>query len=156
MLLKVNATTMPMPTFTNGERQAFWAALMQELPAFIWSLLTWQIPDELVCQRFGVKAFHHPALVSDLNALSSEDHLLQLIDIVMWNAGRRDWAGTSSELEATLVKSTVAFEARKVLSFPNAIGTFLGRLAKRRSDRVEQARTSSARVWIIRPPTMTP
>jgi hypothetical protein len=44
------------------------------------------------------------------------------------------------------------YEARQVLSWANACGTYLGRLAKNRPDRVKQERSADRRSWRISRP----
>ena len=61
------------------------------------------------------------------------------------------WEGTSEELYTLLVKHGDTYEVRNVLSFPNACGTFLGRLAKKYPDRFQHlpGRAEGKRHWKI-------
>ncbi len=38
---------MPMRTETNEEREAFWEKLVSELPAFVYFIINWEIPNKL-------------------------------------------------------------------------------------------------------------
>jgi hypothetical protein len=153
MLLRTNKKPMPMPTYTGAEKARFWAALIAELPAFTHHLLSNPIPEHLRCERFGVKTFQHPELVASIEVLSPENRLLSLIDSVLF----RDPVAstqviTSEELERTLLDSSFGYEARRLLDWNNATGSYLGRLAVKHPERIEARRTSTSRPWVIRPP----
>ena len=144
ILLKANKLPMPMPTATLAEREAFWKTLIAELPAFLGFLQSWPIPVELISERFGVTHYHHPEILEAINALAPEVRLLELIDAVIWAdhleepsskvraAKKAESNCTATGLESLLLKSTeFGHEARRLLSWNNATGTYLGRLAKR-------------------------
>jgi hypothetical protein len=93
-----------------------------------------------------------------LDALAPETRLLVLIDEVIFTpmavgAGRtvpeEIWNGTAEQLESRLGLSDFGHEARRLLNWPNAAGTYLGRLAAKHPDRVKPDRTSTARKWIL-------
>jgi len=161
ILLSAQKAEMPLPTVENGEWQMFWRTLIGELPAFLDFLVHWNIPGELRHPRFGVKAWQHPRLLTALDALAPETRLLVLIDEVIFteiedppgtkNGIHREvtWEGTAEQLERRLCISSFDNEARRLLSWPSATGTYLGRLAQKHPDRVKPARTGDARNWII-------
>ena len=151
-LLKAHCRPMPMPTHTDAERKAFWSALLAELPAYLWYLEHWEIPPELKCERFGIVHYHHPELLAAIDDLAPEMRLLALIDVeVLPGRANHTWENTAEELAGRLFSGHFACEARRILNFPNAIGTYLGRLAKKRPDRVESVRTAQERLWKIKP-----
>lgn len=154
ILLKAHKHAMPMPTHTHEDRSKFWNALISELPAFIWHLTHWEIPSELKSERFGIKHFHHPELLADLENLAPENRLLEIIDI-HFGAMSQDsqvWRGTAAELTSALLNSgLVAAESKQLLYWDYAAGTYLGRLAKRCPERIELARSAERREWIIKP-----
>ena len=163
ILLKAAKAKMPMPTGTPAQREAFWNKLVSELPAFLDFLMKWQIPDELKCERFGVKHFHHPDLVEAMDGLAPQTRLLGLIDAVFWPAedpefkvnGKRpkSLCLTAMEIESQLVGDQfVGYEARRLLNWSSATGTYLARLAKQHPDRVQQERSAKERKWLIHPP----
>ncbi len=155
ILLRTHKHPMPMDTETNEGRAAFWQALTAELPAFFHHLLQWEIPASMRCPRFGVKTFHHPVLLNAIDALSPELRLLSLIDAFLFkdlSPAPGHYEVTAEELERKLITSDMGYEARRLLSWTNACGTYLGRLAAKRPSRVEHARTGDARNWLIRPP----
>jgi hypothetical protein len=155
ILLRTHTHPMPMDTKTNEGRAAFWQALTAELPAFLHHLLQWEIPASMRCPRFGVKTFHHPVLLDAIDALSPELRLLSVIDAVLFkdsSPAPGHYELTAEELERKLITSEMGYEARRLLHWNYACGTYLGRLATKRPFRVEHARTGDSRNWLIRPP----
>lgn len=165
ILLRAMLADMPMPSQTLEERDAFWKTLVSQLPAFLHSLLNWEVPEEIRHPRYGMKTWHHPELLSALDALAPETRLLSLIDEVFFtdyevNHGscrsigeaRESWQGTAEELERFLREhGTFGYEAQKLFSWPTACGTYLGRLAKKHPNRVKPDRNSNSRKWILHP-----
>jgi len=165
MIFRAVRHVMPMPTGTAAERAAFWARLVSELPAMLKFLVDLEIPDGLRCERFGVRHYHHPEIMRLLNEVAPEVRLLALIDATFFTAPaggtglvkaapRGPLAMTAEELESGLTGAYAphSFEARRLLGWSNACGTYLGRLAKVRPDRVQAVRTADARRWQITPP----
>ena len=154
ILLKAYKRPLPMETATLEGRQRFMAKLLAEIPAFLNLLVNYRIPERLRSERFGVTHFQHPELLASLSEMSPEMRLLAVIDAHLGSgdgpAGR--WMGTATELERMLYESKGAHEARRLLDWSNATGTYLGRLAKKLPHRVRQERTSSSRIWYISPP----
>jgi hypothetical protein len=104
------------------------------------------------CPRFGVTSFHHPDLLNAIDALSPELRLLSVMDAVLFKDASPApgyYELTAEELERKLITSDMAYEARRLLSWNNACGTYLGRLATKRPARVEQHRTKEGRNWLI-------
>jgi hypothetical protein len=134
------------------------------LPGFVHFLENWRIPEELRHGRFGVKTWHHPQLLAALESLAPETRLLGLVDevifsdsefgegLLMVRGKQTAWKGRAEKLEATLFSSSFGYEAKKLLSWSSATGTYLARLASKRPDRVEKDRSSESRDWIIFPP----
>jgi len=154
ILLKAQKKPMPMPTITREGRSQFWKTLISELPAFIWFLTRWEIPPELRSERFGVTHYHHPELLAELETMAPENKLLEIIDMYFHISGRdsEKWQGTAAELESQLLNSQdVGAESRKLLNWPNATGTYLGRLMRKHPDRIEFDRSADRRGWIIKP-----
>lgn len=121
------------------------ATLQAEIPAFLHRLVSFQIPEQLRSERFGVTHFHHPELLTALSEMSPEVRLLSLIDAEREASGELgEWIGTAIELEQMLLETRSAHEARRLLDWNNATGTYLGRLAKKFPERVTQVRTNKA------------
>lgn len=148
ILLKANKRPMPMNTDTLEGRNQFWEVITSELPAFIYRVLQYPIPAELQSERFGVTHFHHPQLIEALDELSDENKLLSLIDSTLFAAGTV-WEGTAEELKRVLCESAAGYEAKHLLAWNNATGTYLGRLAKRYPKRISPDRDSRKRFWVI-------
>jgi hypothetical protein len=149
MLFKVEHHEMPMPIKSNQEREAFWHHMMLELPHWIHYLVhEWQIPPELEGNRFGMRHYHHPDVIGDLDALSPEMKLLDLIEKAFRTASSqlagvpsnkktiiqsKEWKDTASELESYLTRkdSDTEFDAKKLLRYPTNCGQFLERLSRK-------------------------
>lgn len=71
---------MPMPTASDEDKKLFMDTLEAELPAFIWWLLEEFVPPSHVAHgRFGVTAWQHPQILSELQQFSPHVRLWQLI-----------------------------------------------------------------------------
>ncbi len=154
ILLKAERRDMPMPTATPEQREAFWNALVGELPAFLHHIDTFSIPERLVSQRFGITHYHHPELLGKLDDLSPEFKLLSIIDDHLLR-GADVWRGKASDLERAITDSACPYshEARRLLTWPTACGTYLGRLRRRHPERFVKAQIGNERerVWTISP-----
>ena len=163
MLLKACKKPLPLPNDTLEEREKFDAVIASELPAFVHYLLNdHTIPKEMICPRFGVTHYHHPAVLSALGDFAPETRLLTIVDAVVF-AGplSDDWCGTAEELQRRLRDSRYDHEAGQLLKYSQTCGNYLGRLAKQKPLRVVNQRTEHRREWLIKPPgppndTMTP
>ena len=151
-ILKASRFEMPMETCTIAERENFWNTLITELSAFVaWLISDFQLPPSLIDRRYGVSTWHHPKLKDTVSELAPERLLLQLIDDAVFNDSCNEWQGTSAQLRAELLQQpAVAKEARRLLSWPNACGTYLGRLEIDCPERVRQQRTAKERLWVLR------
>jgi hypothetical protein len=159
MLSKASRAAMPMPTDTQEQRAAFWNKLLMEVPAFLDYLVSWNIPPELACPRFGIKHFHHPDLLAAIDTLSPEYRLLNLIDGELFASYCSDsWQGSAEQLERELCSegSKCRMEARKLFQFSTACGVYLGRLHKKYPNRVERHRDSASRTWTIHKTKLCP
>ena len=85
---------------------------------------------------------------------SPETHLLEMLDTELFNSAfPTSWEGTAAELERKLTadNSTVKREARNLLTFQAACGTYLGRLRNLYPDRFEDKHTKKGNRWTIHP-----
>lgn len=152
ILLQAKKAILPEDIGTAAGREKFWAQLMAELPMFLHLLVNYQIPAALLSGRFGVKHFQHPGLLAALNEMSPEARLMGFIDTALEEKGHTgQWVGTATDLERLLNDSAVANEARRLLDWNNATGTYLGRLAKKLPNRVRGQRSNLSRTWTIYP-----
>jgi len=139
ILLRARKASIPYPSKELPTMQSYWDALVAEIPAFLYKLLTWEIPKEIRDIRFGVKAYHNADLLNALTSLSPEAKLWSLIEqAALLNNYGKVWSGSASDLESELQKSTVAKQIDQLLYFPTACGGYLARLAKSRPQNVEK------------------
>lgn len=153
ILLKARAHEMPMETESFDGRAKFYAKLSEEIPCYLhWLKNSWKIPDDLRCQRFGIKSWMHPDLLDSIDAMSPEIRLLNLIDDTIFkdpDVFNGHIEVTAVELEKQLLASEWSHEAKRILSWNNACGTYLGRLAQKKPHRVTFTRTDSKRTWTL-------
>jgi len=154
----VDGTRSLLPeTQNDGEldRVKLWRDVRNEIPLIrAWLLKNFRVvPVAVRDDRFGVAAWHHPDLLSELCALAPETRLLQLIDHVCFEkATPTPWVGKSIDLEAEMRGSKFAFECEKLLRFNGACGTYLGKLARNHPKRVRKETKDGYTVWTIATP----
>jgi hypothetical protein len=151
ILLRASFHEMPMAAESPEEKELFWRTLKSELPAFLHWLLEFEIPDDWRNTRFGIRAFHHPQLLAELEELSPAMALLSLIDQAeIWEKTSNVWEGTALELRAMLMQNyKTQRDASRLLEWTNACGQYLNDLAEIRSLRVKQFRTHAKRIYEI-------
>lgn len=147
MLFQIFKQPMPMPTRTPEEVEAFGKRIKSELPAYLFWLQNWSIPTELRDDRYGVKMFHHPTIKHAIENLAPEMRLLEFLRLWLSQPNQGHWVGTAVELENELQRCYP--EIRCVLSWNGAMGTYLGRLARKFPTKVAQVRSSEFRKWEI-------
>jgi hypothetical protein len=150
MLFRVNAAKMPMPSNSPEDRDLFWNTIKSELPAFINFLQEWEIPESLVDSRFGIEAYQDPDLVKGLEVMSHEQRLMDLMEMTILE-GDKTFEGTLTELEASLT-SDYCFGRQfvKLLSFPNAMQTYMSRLKQKQPDRISYRQSNGQGLWLIK------
>ena len=81
-------------------------ALKAQLPHFLYYLrCCWEIPKELVSQRYGILHYHHPDILETLGSLAPEHKLLELIETALFSSpAPGSFEGTAAELEHELTK----------------------------------------------------
>jgi hypothetical protein len=152
ILLRATAHKMPMAAETPEEKGKFWDQLTGELPAFLyWLVNEYEIPAEWRNTRFGVKEWHHPTLLGELEELSPAIRLLELIDrLKPWGKVSAQWEGSAAELRSLLLKdATLRRDAEALLSWTNACGQYLSDLARIRGTRVKYLRDKRHRWYQI-------
>ena len=152
ILLRATRYPMPMPAETPEEKEVFWRTLRDELPAFLyWLLHEYQIDDSWRDTRFGIRTFHHPYLLTEVEELSPAIALLGLIDIAnIWEVQSNVWEGTALELRAELLQHPkTSRDADRLLEWTNACGEYLNDLCEIRPLRVKRFRTDKCRAYEI-------
>jgi len=154
VILKANHAEMPMPTNTLEERDAFRKQLSSELPSFIYWLLNRDIPSEYKDARYGVISFHNTELVEELEQISPEMVLLEIIDQSLFSepAYSESWEGSASDLKNDLGDGKYARQIQELLPYPYITGKFLTKLSKSTNRVIAMKRNSKKRLWKIKPP----
>lgn len=152
ILLRCHPFQWPRPVGSTAQWAAFTSALRGEFPAFLNHLLNHSIKNTMHSDRYGIKAWHHPELVRAIEELSPEAHLALIIS--RWfPESSTVWTGTADELRTRLFAfHETDRDARELLNWPNACGTYIARLqARPRSPlTVIQRRSTERREWEIR------
>jgi hypothetical protein len=131
------------------------SVMRAELPAFLAAIERHRIRPKLADHRFGVRAFHSPALLELLSDLSPETRLENLIDEILF-ANEKElvpWVGSAEQLEKVLRASAFNFAVDKLLSYSSACGVYLARLAGKNPDRYSSRKRSGKTSWLVKPPT---
>ena len=151
-LFKVEKKMMPMGTETNEEREAFWEKLVNELPAFVYYIINWEIPNELKSNRYGITHYHHPEVLSELTNLEPHERLLDIIDAGLFTDGnRKQWQSSAEGLQTYLIQNQIISfqEANKLFHYDSACGQYLSKLAKAHPERVEKKSIKGYTKWVI-------
>ena len=149
IMLKVATPEFPLDSSGVVNRHGLWNTIKDELPGLIYHIEQFTISEEHRDTRFGLKAFQHPELLSSLDEMNPENKLLELIDEGFFISDN-SWEGTSAQLEVQLIEGMVSSRlASRILTFPNAISTYLKRLKKRLPDRISTRESNSKTLWRI-------
>lgn len=154
ILLRASRFIWPMPSRTGDEWAEMMRIVAQEMPAYLHFLLHHLPSPAHHCDRFGVKAWHHPTLVESLTELAPENHLAEMIGHWLLDTDLTSWRGTAAALRAELLENhKTKTDARDLLKWFNACGNYLGKIAAKKNLLgivVENHRTNTARTWEIR------
>ncbi len=134
----------------GSDRRKTWATFTGELPAFLHACLALKVPPKWKDDRYGVKAFHAPALLEVLTSASQETRLLTLIDEAIFRDQNMGvWTGSAPQLESLLLKSEFGHTTAKLLYYTSACSVYLARLAQKSPERVSVSRKGGKAVWTI-------
>ncbi len=147
----------PFPTDTPEKAVAFFDRLTGAASAFLHYVDSLDCPQELSGGRFGIKEFHHPEIVTLIDALNPEGDLEEILNdwISKWPADESSVTVGAAELYGKLKTHSGTFD--KVSRNPGQLGHQLRRLAKTRawSGRIckrpvhEGAARSKVNKWLI-------
>lgn len=85
---------------------AYEAQLRSELPALLYAMNKWTIPEEISGGDYGVESFHADTLVDALTSMSQDQSLLNIIDSYIFDKRLCErWEGTATDLVKDLVKA---------------------------------------------------
>jgi hypothetical protein len=148
----------------NGkvDRSKLWAAFNTEVHAVrSWLLQKFsKIPRGCMDERFGVTAFHHPEILSELSSMTYESRFLELIDEKFFAPDATDTDGQiamekrAADWQKELLEFN-RFEAEKIFRFPGQCGSHLGKLAKSHPERVTKRTLDGHALWTIHPPSIS-
>jgi len=136
------------------ERQWLEDVLKRELPAFLFSVDSAIVPEDMRDPRSGVAGWQHPDVLDALNAISPEERLLEMIDGLGFDPVRVGsiWVGSALSLEGDLRGKYASEVGRMTERNPGAIGLYLGRLSVRHPKRIVRRRTGANNLWRISAP----
>lgn len=130
-LLAASEASKPYPSKELPTMAAYWDALKSEIPAYLYAINKWEIPDDIREIRYGVKAFHNSDLLRKLNSLSPESKLWTLIaQSNLLDNTLSAWTGSSVDLEKELLERDKSGQVKDLLYYATACGQYLSRLAK--------------------------
>ena len=154
IILHASSATLPDDPGRAGGFDAVAQRLFAQIPALLHYLQTWEIPEPLRARRYGLRAYQHPSIMQVLSDLAPEARLAELIDVEIFGDSKMVWCGTARALETRLVESDKnGFDAKRLLHWTSACGTYLARLAKRNPERYKMSHHESGNEWTILPPS---
>jgi hypothetical protein len=159
LLLLCKSCPENFPGPDEDERADFLRRIKEELPAFVDFLLSWEIPPELRqskhAARFGHDHFHHPQLAASLFEQESESSLLYILDecAELYSGDAWGWKSAEALQEQLLDNPRFGAQARKLFSFHNACGSYLGKLKAKFPKRFQTKHTNRGNLWMIHAPT---
>jgi len=147
MMFKCGVATLSEDALLNQKR------FRDELPALLYFCKQFNIPKALRCPRMGIVSFHHHELVEALTVLSPEQHLIELIDEVIFaNGSICPFVGSAERLKQELMRSEFRLTVEKLLYYSSACGVYLERLSKRNPERVSSSRLEGKTRWTVKSP----
>jgi hypothetical protein len=150
-------------------RTDLWSAFKTELHAVrSWLLNTFKrVPKSMADDRFGIVAYHHSEIMSELSSMTYESRFLELIDELYFSDNDTNTiTKKSSDFQKELLEHN-RFEAEKVLRYPGQCGSHLGKLWKRDGSimtnqlddghphRISKRILDGNALWTIKPPFKT-
>lgn len=152
ILLHASRVKFPWPSKEFPDSQTYFTRLCQELPAFLFHLRKWRIPQAVADTRYGVTSWLNPQLVEKVEDLSPESKLWEAIQSYLFDEYRTEfWQGTSGQLERELEAKMKGGAAQRLFPYSTACGVFLAKLEKKLPELVtsDEARARK-RVFTIR------
>jgi hypothetical protein len=117
---------------SRASREAFRLAIFGQIPAFLDMLVKWEMPEYVMDNRFGVRAYINPEIGEELRSSQPEERLHTYINLYMADNGLTEWTGSADDLQNTLSTSRYAPSTNTLLGrWDRACGTYLSRLQAR-------------------------
>lgn len=152
MLFQCQPPEFPFDLSSDEGWKLWDEAVTKELPALAQAVDDWEIPARLRSARYGVKSWHDPVLLSQEEESSVEN---QFLDVLVFDLKTIEdgefWQGSSNDLERVLLGASMPSinTTRRLLSWKNATGTYLGRLASKHPDVVTCRKRKGINQWRI-------
>jgi hypothetical protein len=136
MVFKVTRADI-LPGDLGDDRKRFSDALWSELPGLLHYLATEHlIKPDIRKGRFGIEEFYHPDIEVEVEEMSAEAELMNIICETVLNpqSGDEEWNGTAQGLSDRLKNSgsTVSREAERLFKSARTLGRMLRRIEKSR------------------------
>jgi hypothetical protein len=132
--LKCYKPPVPFPTETDVGAKAFFKSLTDAIPVFLHLVENFEVPVAMRKGRFGVKEFHHPALVELLVGANADsdlaDILVKYFEPVAGTTTPVEIVGTAVQIYGLIVNSAGGENTlHRVCASPTKLGQALGRLS---------------------------
>lgn len=143
-----------MPTQTEDEKEAFWEALVAELPHYIHWLLNEFTLERSMSGRFGVGHYHNPTIFEQLAEISPERETERVIQKGIFGkhptTESTEWS-TVDEILDMLINDDSGLTAREKdrLPGPAWIGRRLAKVATRNPKHYLHKRSAKSNLWKI-------
>jgi len=153
ILLRASRFDFPEPMQSSDDKERFAAKLRSEIPAFLhWLLNEYEIPEKYADpRRCNIMSYHHPELKENLESLSPERELLEIIDSVLANDLQNGSVWITAEKLEERIRGLHERRAALIFTYRGACGKYLHRLSKKAPQRVTKARKANANGWNIHP-----
>lgn len=137
IIVKATQVKFPWPSDRFPDSRSYFSTLKDELPAFLFWLIRWKVPDSIKSQRYGVISYHHPDLVKSVDDLAPEWKLWELVTHHLGEGlTEREWSGSALDLQRALREADKNREVDGVCRWDTACGQFLGKLALKLPERI--------------------
>lgn len=129
--LKCHRPAVPFHGQAEADRAAFFKKLTAALPAFLHVVESFVVPAALRKGRFGVREFHHPALVRLLVGANPDNDLGDIISDWLDKHDQPTWSGGATQLYDILhLQGATGAAFQRVCPSPTRLGQALGRLSR--------------------------
>lgn len=148
MLFRCSRATM-LPDYAEN-----WRRFEVELPALVHFLLnTYRIPEDMQSVRFGVKHYHHPAVVELLQQFEPHVRFREVLDATLFSDGDLPVSKlTASQIQQRLCDGCYGAIARQLMPNATVCGLLLAKCERDEPDRFTRTAAKGVTRWTIRAP----
>jgi len=115
-----------------------------------WQIPAWLLKSEFA-QRYGIDSYKHPEILDALSDLAPETHFEQVLDETFTQSELQELSSREIERKIRAKFEDRRYEVDKLFKGNQSCAKWLGRLAKKRPQRVQPIRTHHGREWRISP-----